>query len=223
MNGSSAEERYRALRAQLRPGVGLIAVSKTRTAAEIMELYALGQRDFGENRVQELIAKAEQLPKDIRWHLIGQLQTNKVRAVLPYVHLIHSVDREKLLDVLEAEAHRLGKKVDVLLERHIASEESKAGLDAAELEAMFTGFEAGRYPSLRLKGLMGMASFTDNEAQIRAEFSGLKREFDQGVERGLGWTELSMGMSSDYLLAMECGSTLIRVGTALFGPRAQPQ
>jgi len=222
MSTSSAEERYKAIQAQLRPGVGLIAVSKTRSVDEIKELYALGQRDFGENRVQELVSKAELLPKDIRWHLIGQLQTNKVRAVLPFVHLIHSVDREKLLDVLESEAQRIGKTVEVLLERHIASEESKSGLSAADLEALLSRFEAGNYPSLRLKGLMGMASLTDSTAQIRAEFSGLKSEWDRGVERGLGWTELSMGMSSDYPIALECGSTLIRVGTALFGPRVQP-
>jgi pyridoxal phosphate enzyme (YggS family) len=216
---SSAADRFRAVRSQIPQHVHLVAVSKTRSIEEILELYALGQRDFGENRALELAAKAEALPKDIRWHLIGQLQTNKVRAVLPYVNMLHSADREKLLFVLQEEAQRLGKTVDVLLERHIAAEESKSGLSRDELLRLLSQFDSGQFSSLRLRGLMGMATFTDDQALICSEFELLRAEFEEFRPGREGFDTLSMGMSSDYQWAIACGSTLVRVGTALFGPR----
>ncbi len=216
---SSAADRYRRVCDQLPPGVQLVAVSKTRSNDEILELYALGQRDFGENRVQELISKAEALPRDIRWHLIGQLQTNKVRSVLPYVTLIHSVDREKLLEVLQEEALRLGRPVDVLLERHIAAEESKSGLSREELSDLLDQFDTGRFNSIRLRGLMGMATFTEDSNQILREFDLLRSEFEEVKTGRSDFDTLSMGMSSDYALAVASGSNLVRVGTALFGAR----
>jgi len=201
--------------------VTLVAVSKTRTTEEILEMYEAGQRDFGENRVQELVEKQKVLPKDIRWHQIGHLQTNKVKAIVPFIHLIQSVDSLDLLEVIEKEAGKIDRKISVLLEIKIAQEDSKFGLTFEEASGILEQKKAGGFPHISIDGLMGMASFVDNENQVRAEFSSLhdffvehQKAFNQGI--------LSMGMSDDYPLAVECGSTMVRIGTKLFGKRRLP-
>jgi len=201
--------------------VTLVAVSKTRTTEEILEMYEAGQRDFGENRVQELVEKQKVLPKDIRWHQIGHLQTNKVKAIVPFIHLIQSVDSLDLMEVIEKEAGKIDRRISVLLEVKIAQEDSKFGLTFEEASDILEQKKAGGFPHLSIDGLMGMASFVEDENQVRAEFSSLydffvkhQKEFNQGI--------LSMGMSDDYPLAVECGSTMVRIGTKLFGKRRLP-
>jgi pyridoxal phosphate enzyme (YggS family) len=203
--------------------VRLVAVSKTQPPENILELYRLGHRHFGENRVQELAEKYEALPRDIAWHLIGHLQTNKVRAVVPFVHLIHSIDSLRLLQEVDKQAARVNRVVDCLLQFHIAREDTKFGFDPAEGRAML---EQGAWKALRhvrLCGVMGMASFTNDEAQVRREFallraifSDLKRDFFSGEPH---FREISMGMSADWRLAVEEGSTIVRIGSLLFGER----
>jgi pyridoxal phosphate enzyme (YggS family) len=203
--------------------VRLVAVSKTQPPENILELYRLGHRHFGENRVQELAEKYEALPRDIAWHLIGHLQTNKVRAVVPFVHLIHSIDSLRLLEEVDRQAARVERVVDCLLQFHIAREESKFGFDPAEGRAML---ELGAWKALRhvrLCGVMGMATFTDDEAQVRREFAllraifnDLKRDFFPSQPH---FREISMGMSADWRLAVEEGSTIVRIGSLLFGER----
>lgn len=206
-------------------GTRLIVVSKTRSIEELKACYAAGQRDFGENRVQELMEKKDLLPSDIQWHLIGHLQRNKVKYLAPFVHLIHSVDSLRLLEEINAQGQKLGRVIDCLLQMHIAQEESKFGLDEQELRALLLNPALAQMQHIRIKGLMGMASFTENQTQITREFQGLKALFDEvraAPEYQLPqtlWTELSMGMSSDYLLAAGMGSTMVRVGSAIFGPR----
>lgn len=204
-------------------GARLVAVSKTHTPEEIMALYEQGQRDFGENRVQELASKQEVMPKDIRWHLIGHLQTNKVKYVAPFVHLIHSVDSMKLLMEIDKQAAKAGRVISCLLQMHIAEEETKFGLDRGEL---FELLSAPEFPDLRhvdILGLMGMATLTENEEQIRKEFRGLKALLEETKKKFFpakaNFRELSMGMSGDYRIALEEGSTMVRIGSLLFGPR----
>lgn len=207
--------------------VTLIAVSKTKPVAEIEELYALGHRDFGENYVQELSEKHEQLPQDIRWHFIGHLQTNKVKYIAPFVHLIHGVDREKLLVEINKQGEKNGRIIPVLLQVHIAQEETKFGFDEAELEQLLETKTAdlSQWKNIQIKGLMGMASFTDNKEQVRGEFRQLKKLFDRFKQLKLencSFEILSMGMSGDYELAVEEGSTMVRIGSLLFGARQKP-
>lgn len=204
-------------------GARLVAVSKTHTPEEIMALYEQGQRDFGENRVQELASKQEVMPKDIRWHLIGHLQTNKVKYVAPFVHLIHSVDSMKLLMEIDKQAAKAGRVIPCLLQMHIAEEETKFGLDRGEL---FELLSAPEFPDIRhvdILGLMGMATLTENEEQIRKEFRGLKALLEETKKKFFpekaNFRELSMGMSGDYRIALEEGSTMVRIGSLLFGPR----
>lgn len=204
-------------------GARLVAVSKTHTPEEIMALYEQGQRDFGENRVQELASKQEVMPKDIRWHLIGHLQTNKVKYVAPFVHLIHSVDSMKLLMEIDKQAAKAGRVISCLLQMHIAEEETKFGLDRGEL---FELLSAPEFPDIRhvdILGLMGMATLTENEEQIRKEFRGLKALLEETKKKFFpakaNFRELSMGMSGDYRIALEEGSTMVRIGSLLFGPR----
>ncbi|MHA8050972.1 YggS family pyridoxal phosphate-dependent enzyme [Aquirufa sp. ROCK-SH2] len=204
----------------------LIAVTKTRSIEELQETYQAGIVDFGENRVQEMIEKYEQLPKDIRWHQIGHLQTNKVKYIAPFVFLIHSVDSFKLLKEINTQAVKNNRIIDCLLQMYIAQEETKFGLDLEEVLSMVQLDAFKELKNIRIVGLMGMASFTENEEQIRKEFNSLYLFFEQlksdqiGLETGLvEWKELSMGMSSDYLLAAELGSTLVRVGSAIYGAR----
>lgn len=204
-------------------GATLVAVSKTHTPREIMALYEQGQRDFGENRVQELEPKWEVMPRDIRWHLIGHLQTNKVKFVAPFVHMIHSVDSLKLLKEIDKQAEKAERVIPCLLQIHIAKEETKFGLDRAELFALLDSTESQGLSHVDIRGLMGMATFTGNEDQIRSEFGELKALLLEVRQRYFPeketFRELSMGMSGDYQIALEEGSTLVRVGSLLFGPR----
>jgi len=207
---------------QLSEGQVLVAVSKTKPAEAVLELYELGQRDFGENYVQELCDKQAALPADIRWHFIGHLQRNKVKYIAPFVHMIHGIDSERLLEEVNKQAQKLGRTIDVLLQVHIAKEETKFGLDEAELSGLLDKASAGNFPYVRIRGLMGMASFTEDAGQVGREFSFLSGLYDQYAERH-SFTVLSMGMSADYPLALENGSTMIRVGSLLFGAREKTQ
>jgi pyridoxal phosphate enzyme (YggS family) len=208
------------LRQTLPPGCRLVAVSKTQPLDKIQEAYASGQRDFGENRVQELISKYEQLPQDIQWHLIGHLQTNKVKYIAPFVSLIHSVDSPRLLEEINNQAGRAGRVIDCLLQLHIAQEETKYGLTEEEARALITSPAVRNYQHIRIQGLMGMGSLTDSTEQVRREFRSLKTFFDRLQQENLppntAMTILSMGMSSDYKIAIEEGSTMLRIGTSLF-------
>lgn len=202
----------------------LVAVSKTKPNEDIEALYALGHRDFGENYVQELIKKNQELPSDIHWHFIGHLQSNKIKQIAPFVHLIHGVDSLKLLEVIDKEGKKLGKKINCLVQVHISKEETKFGFDVIETRQVLTHyFIENKYSYVNLCGLMGMASFTEDKKLVHQEFSGLKSLFDEikemkGADTSL-FNTLSMGMSGDYGLALENGSTLIRVGSLLFGNR----
>jgi pyridoxal phosphate enzyme (YggS family) len=204
--------------------VRLVAVSKTKLAEDILELYNLGQRDFGENYVQELVDKAAQLPKDIRWHFIGHLQTNKVKLIAPFVQLIHGVDSLKLLKEINKEALKNNRVIDCLLQIHIAQEETKFGLNEEELEFLIDQLADIPMSNARVTGLMGMASFTDNLNNVRAEFRKLKKLFDHHAKpqtSNLKLETLSMGMSSDYKVAIEEGSNMVRIGSLLFGERVK--
>jgi len=220
-------EAYRQIRKELDANsVGLVAVSKTKPIKEIRELYGLGHRDFGENYVQEMVEKANILPGDTRWHFIGHLQTNKVKLIAPFVQLIHGVDSLKLLKEINKQAEKAGRVIDCLLQVHIAREETKFGLDEAELDALIKKFRAAGLKNVRICGLMGMASFTEDIDAVRTEFRNLKVIFDklrtynsQPACRQARFTTLSMGMSSDYRVAVEEGSNLVRIGSLLFGER----
>ena len=206
----------RQLRTELPSTVQLVAVSKFKPAEDILAAYAAGQRDFGENRPQELAAKAPVLPADIRWHFIGHLQTNKVKLVVPHATLIHSVDSEKLLAEIDRVARSLGRQVDILLEVHIASEASKQGFLPEEAEALAR--RIGDYPSVRLRGVMGMATFTSDTDQIRREFRTLKA-LSERLSDIPDCDQVSMGMSEDWPVAVEEGTTIVRIGTLIFGKR----
>lgn len=201
-------------------GAQLVAVSKTRTPEQIIELYEAGQRVFGENRVQELMEKQSLLPKDIRWHLIGHLQTNKVKQVLPLVEMIHAVDSLKLLREIEKEARAINKPIQVLLQMHVAQEETKFGLTNKELVELLDEYMQQTSPYAQIVGIMGMATHTEDMELVRKEFQQLKQIF-LFVKNGYfihtsAFCELSMGMSHDYTIALEEGSTLVRVGSLLF-------
>lgn len=199
--------------------VVLVAVSKTKPNSDIEALYAAGQRDFGENYVQELVDKQASLPEDIRWHFIGHLQSNKVKYIASFVHLIHGIDSIKLLQEVNKQAIKANRVIDCLLQMHIAQEETKFGLDEEELNNILDQLHA--FPHVRIRGLMGMASFTENQEQVKMEFSLLKHYFDTAKARLASpeFDTLSMGMSGDYTLAIEQGSTLVRIGSLLFGAR----
>ena len=205
-------------------GAELVAVSKTKPVEQIMELYDEGQRVFGENKVQELVEKQAAMPKDIKWHLIGHLQTNKVKYIAPFVDLIHAVDSIKLLKEINKQAVKNNRIIDILIQIKIAEEESKFGLDIKEAFTLFDAIEQEGYKHVRVRGLMGMATFTDDKAQIKTEFESMGTFF-QEIKSNLEdskskyFTELSMGMSGDYELALESGSTMIRIGSLLFGAR----
>ena len=201
------------------PSAVLIAVSKTKPNEDILEAYNAGQRDFGENRVQELVPKFEALPKDIRWHLIGHLQSNKVKYIAPFVHLIHSVDSFDLLKEINRQAQKNNRIIDVLLQMYIASEETKFGLSFEEAAAILNSSEFAAMKNIRVCGLMGMATNTDNMELVRSEFRTLKNHFDQFSIQHSTFKIISMGMSSDWQIALEEGSTMIRVGSTIFGNR----
>jgi hypothetical protein len=209
-------ETYRSILNRLGADVRLVAVSKTKPVADIRELYAMGQRDFGENYVQELAEKKQELPEDINWHFTGHLQTNKVKQIISSVDLIHGVDSARLLKEIDRQAALKERVADVLLQVHIAREETKFGLDEAELAALMD--EASGFGHVRIKGLMGMASNVPEQSVVRGEFRELRRLFDRSFPAG---GILSMGMSADYLIAVEEGSNMVRLGTLLFGDRGQ--
>lgn len=198
--------------------VTLVAVSKTKPVVNIKEAYDAGQRIFGENKIQEMSQKWEQLPKDIKWHMIGHVQTNKVKHMISFVNLIHSADRIKLFKEIDKQAKNVDRKVDVLLQVKIAREESKYGMPIHEAISFLENNQFENYPNINVKGLMGMASFTDDPTQIEAEFELLEGLFVRFRE-SKNLSILSMGMSGDYELAIENGSTMIRVGSAIFGSR----
>ncbi len=199
--------------------VTLIAVSKTKTNEQILEAYNAGQRDFGENRVQEIVPKHEALPKDIRWHLIGHLQTNKVKYIASFVHLIHSVDSESLLAEINKQAAKSNRVIPILLQVFIAQEETKFGFSFEEIEKLMAENPEIKYPNVRIEGLMGMATNTENQTQIRNEFHSLKNFFVSLNTQHSILNTISMGMSSDWKIAVEEGSTMIRVGSSIFGER----
>ena len=211
------------LRESLPPQVSVVAVSKFHPTAQIREAYDAGQRLFGESRVQELVAKQQELPKDIEWHFIGTLQRNKVKQIAPFVTLIHSLDSERLMREIEKQGAACGRVISCLLQVHIAEEETKSGFSPDECRRFL---EEGRWRAcahLQIAGMMGMATYTDNREQVRREFRQLKELFDESKAKHFAgdpsFRELSMGMSADYPIAIEEGSTLIRVGTLIFGDR----
>lgn len=224
---TEVQQHIAAIRTTLPPHVTLVCVSKFHPASLIEEAYAVGERDFGESRVQELVDKYNRLPRDIRWHMIGHLQTNKVRQIVPFIHLIHSVDSEHLLATIEREAARIDRQVHVLLEVHVAREESKSGFAPDELQALLREPLHERYPHVVIDGIMSMATLTDDEQEIRRCFTcahDLLQHLNAAgtptpqASNGSSAT-LSIGMSDDYPIAIDCGSTMVRIGSSIFGER----
>ncbi|HJV77570.1 MAG TPA: YggS family pyridoxal phosphate-dependent enzyme [Paludibacter sp.] len=219
----SIQSNIQSIRTHIPPHVRLVCVSKFNPNESILEAYESGERIFGESKVQELCGKYETLPQDIVWHFIGHLQTNKIKFIVPFVSLIHGVDSYKLLSEIDKQAAKTGKTVNCLLQIYIAQEETKFGFSAEELLEMLKVGEWKNLKSIRICGLMGMATYTDNREQIRAEFRGLKTLFDQIKTQYFSdepsFCELSMGMSDDYQIAIEEGSTLVRIGSSIFGHR----
>jgi pyridoxal phosphate enzyme (YggS family) len=211
-------------RKSVQPQATLVAVSKTKPIQDLEEAYDAGQRHYGENKIQEMTEKWETLPKDIKWHMIGHTQRNKVKYMAPYVHLIHSVDSPRLLKEINKQAKNNDRVIDCLLQIHIAEEESKFGFDEAELVDLLNDEAFKEYENIQIKGLMGMATFTDDKEQVRKEFKNLAQLFkkikqDQLLGSRHDFTELSMGMTGDYEIALEEGSTMVRIGSAIFGSR----
>ena len=203
---------------EIGPGVTLVAVSKTKPVEDIKTAYDFGQRNFGENKVQELIKKSEELPKDINWHMIGHLQRNKVKYIVPFIHLIHSVDSLRLLKEINKQAEKQLKKVNVLIQVDISNDDSKFGFSLFEINDLFEKINYDDYQNILFKGLMGMASFTSNKEIIRKQFNSLNNVFQKFKKRH-SFEYLSMGMSGDYIIALECGSNMIRLGSNIFGKR----
>jgi len=205
----------------------LIAVSKTKPVEDLLQAYEGGQRDFGENKAQELTTKFETMPKDIQWHMIGHLQRNKVKYIAPFVYLIHAVDSPRLLAEINKQALKNDRVISCLLQIHIAEEETKFGFDEAELLDFITSDALSEYKNIKILGLMGMATNTDNKTQVSKEFNHLKALFEQIKNnfdlKNVEMQELSMGMTSDYIEACEAGSTMVRIGSAIFGARNYPQ
>jgi hypothetical protein len=220
---SGTAENINSLRKQIPSSVKLVAVSKTKPVSVIMEAYNAGHRIFGENRVQELITKKEMLPDDIEWHLIGHLQGNKVKYIAPFVSMIHSVDSFKLLKTINSEARKINRIINCLLQFHIAAEETKYGFSFSEAEEMLTSEEFRLIDSVKICGVMGMATFTENSSQIRIEFRHLADCFvslkNKYFSSDSSFSELSMGMSGDFTIAVEEGSTIVRIGSIIFGER----
>ena len=208
------------VRQSLPAGVTLVAVSKTHPAEAIRTAYGAGQRIFGESRPQELRAKYEALPKDIVWHMIGHLQTNKIKYIAPFIALIESVDSARLAEAIQKEAVKCGRVIDILLEIHVAAEETKTGWNLDELRAYLAADPFAGMPNLRVRGVMGIATNTDDETVVRRDFDALRRCFEELRPKvGPAFDTLSMGMSHDYPLAVACGSTMVRVGSLIFGER----
>lgn len=218
----SVADNLQKLKSEIPSHVKLVAVTKTHPAEKILEAYNAGHKIFGENKVQELAKKQGQLPRDIEWHLIGHLQTNKVKYIAPFVSLIHSVDSMKLLQEINKQAAKANRIIDCLLQIHIAQEETKFGMSFAEAEELLRADETAQLKNVRICGLMGMATLTEDEAQIRKEFRSLKKFYDAFCLLPTAYCQLavlSMGMSSDYKIAIEEGSNLVRVGSLIFGER----
>ncbi|MCG8579075.1 MAG: YggS family pyridoxal phosphate-dependent enzyme [Bacteroidales bacterium] len=219
----SIQNNLQAVKEQIDNRAQLVAVSKTKPNEDLMEAYEAGQRVFGENKVQELTTKYESLPKDIEWHMIGHLQSNKVKYIAPFVSLIHGVDSEKLLKTINKEGKKNNRKIPCLLQVHIADEETKFGFSEEELLSMLSAELLSSFEFVDIKGVMGMATYTNDKEQIRKEFASLKQVFDKlkssVFASNTSFTEISMGMSGDYLLAIEEGSTMVRVGSSIFGAR----
>ncbi|WP_395047395.1 YggS family pyridoxal phosphate-dependent enzyme [Flavobacterium sp.] len=210
------------IKTSLPENVTLVAVSKTKPIPDLMEAYEAGQRIFGENKIQEMTEKWEAMPKDIEWHMIGHVQSNKVKFMAEYVSLIHGVDSLKLLDEINKKAKKHNRIIDCLLQIYIAEEETKFGLDENELNELLASNEFKSLQNIRIVGLMGMATFTENQNQIKKEFTHLKSIFDSSNSLSIVNCQLSilsMGMSGDYKLAIECGSTMVRIGSSIFGGR----
>jgi len=212
------------IKSSLPESVNLVAVSKTKPISDLMQAYETGQRIFGENKIQEMAEKWEAMPKDIEWHMIGHVQTNKVKFMAPFVSLIHGVDSLKLLQEIDKQAKKNNRIIDCLLQMYIAEEETKFGLDEKELDEIlqFVQNDKNEMKNIRIVGLMGMATFTNNQTQIEKEFTHLKSIFDttnQLLPSTFQLLTLSMGMSGDYPLAIDCGSTMIRIGSSIFGGR----
>jgi PLP dependent protein len=210
------------IKSQIPSTVTLVAVSKTKPISDLMEAYDAGQRVFGENKIQEMSDKWEAMPKDIEWHMIGHVQTNKVKFMAEYVSLIHGVDSMKLLEEINKQAQKYNRKIDCLLQIHIAEEETKFGLNENELNEILTSEAFKKLNNIQIVGLMGMATFTDNQSQIKKEFQNLKLIFDKNKAlktENCNLQILSMGMSGDYQLAIDCGSTMVRIGSSIFGSR----
>src|SRR5690606_22298410 len=218
-------ENLKNFRKELPKNVTLVAVSKTKSVSEIMEAYNAGQRVFGENKIQEMEAKWQEMPKDIEWHMIGHVQRNKVKYMAPFVSLIHAVDSFKLLNEINKEAEKNNRTIQCLLQIKIAEEDSKFGMDEADAAKLITSEEFKKLQNVKIVGLMGMATFTEDEKQIAEEFQKLKKIYDQfrimpfGCAQGENFRILSMGMSGDYKIAIENGSNMVRVGSAIFGER----
>lgn len=216
-------ENLNLIKQNLPDNVTLVAVSKTKPVSDLMEAYEAGQRIFGENKIQEMTEKWQLMPKDIEWHMIGHVQSNKVKYMVPYVKLIHGVDSLKLLKEINRQAVRWRKNIHCLLQIHIAEEETKFGLNEQELEELLHSEEFKAMTNIKIVGLMGMATFTNNQEQIKREFNHLKKIFDalknQPTTQNLQPTTLSMGMSGDYQIAIDCGSTMVRIGSSIFGTR----
>jgi len=215
------------IKSQLPAHVTLVAVSKTKPVSDLMEAYNAGQRIFGENKIQEMTEKWEEMPKDIEWNMIGHVQTNKVKFMAEYVSLVHGVDSFKLLEEINKQAKKHNRVINCLLQIHIAEEETKFGLNEAELNAILNSEDFKNLENIKIVGLMGMATFTENTSQIEKEFKHLKSIFDairtDAINRvsnqNTDFTILSMGMSGDYQLAISCGSTMVRIGSSIFGGR----
>ena len=220
----SIAENLEAVIQALPDSVELVAVSKTKPNSSILEAYAAGHRVFGENRIQELIAKSDALPKDIEWHMIGHLQSNKVKYIAPFIGLIHAVDKAKLLTEINKEALKNNRVIRVLLQFHIAKEESKFGMSLAEAEELLSSYQFKSFENIEVVGVMGMATFTTDEDQVRNEFKNLKTIFeklqDVYFQNQPTFKVISMGMSDDYNLAIEEGSTMVRIGSSIFGKRS---
>lgn len=214
----SISNNFQLIKSQIPEPVELVAVSKFHPVEKIKEVYDCGQRVFGENKVQELLSKVNELPNDIKWHLIGHLQTNKVKFIVPFIDTIQSVDSEKLLLEIDKEAAKISKKINVLLQVKIAEEDTKYGLEVQEAKEIFSNYLENKYPNIAITGLMGMATFTDNKNQVKSEFLILKSLFDE-LSKFKHLEKLSMGMSDDFKIAIECGANSVRIGSAIFGVR----
>ncbi|MBS9774192.1 MAG: YggS family pyridoxal phosphate-dependent enzyme [Tenacibaculum sp.] len=212
-------ENLQEIKLNLPKNVTLVAVSKTKPIIDIQEVYNAGQRIFGENRIQEMVDKYEKLPKDIKWHMIGHLQRNKVKYMAHFVDLIHGVDDFKTLKEIDKQAKKHNRIINCLLQAHIAEEDTKFGLSFNEIEEILASKELTELKNVNITGLMGMATFTDDKEQIKKEFSSLKTLFDKLQNKNPNIKTLSMGMSGDYLLGINCGSTMVRIGSSIFGSR----